>query len=68
MSGVARHGTRLGNWLSEEQANDLLNAPDPSTLIGTRARALLALLVGCGLRRSELVSLYIERLQQRDAR
>ena len=58
----------LGNWLTREQANDLLNAPDPGTLIGKRDRALLALLVGCGLRRSELVQLYIEHLQQRDAR
>ena len=66
--GVARHGTRVGNWLTREQANELLNAPDPGTLIGKRDRALLALLVGCGLRRSELVQLYIEHLQQRDAR
>lgn len=29
--GVARHGTRLGNWLTRDQANDLLNAPDPRT-------------------------------------
>ncbi|MGI4828975.1 MAG: hypothetical protein ACRYFU_12405 [Janthinobacterium lividum] len=26
--GVTRRGTRLGNWLTKEQANDLLNAPD----------------------------------------
>ena len=29
VTGVARHGTRLGNWLTKEQANDLLNAPNP---------------------------------------
>jgi integrase/recombinase XerD len=49
--GAARHGARRGNWLTREQANDLLNASDPRTLIGKRDRALLALLVGCGLRR-----------------
>ena len=27
VSGVTRRGTRLGNWLTKEQANDLLNAP-----------------------------------------
>ena len=32
---------RVGNWLSKEQANELLNAPDPGTLIGKRDRALL---------------------------
>ena len=66
--GVARHGTRLGNWLTKEHANDLLNAPNPRTLNGLRDRAILALLIGCGLRRSELVSLYVESLQQREAR
>ena len=66
--GVPRHGTRVGNWLTREEANELLNAPDPRTLIGKRDRALLALLIGCGLRRAELVGLYIESLQLRDAR
>ena len=27
VTGVARHGTRLENWLTKEQATDLLNAP-----------------------------------------
>ena len=47
--------------------NELLNAPYRGTLTRKRDRALLALLVGCcGLRRSELVQLYIEHLQQHD--
>ena len=66
--GVPRLGTRLGNWLTKEQANELLNAPDPTTLPGQRDRAILALLIGCGLRRSEVVGLSIESLEQRDAR
>ena len=66
--GVTRRGTRLGNWLTREQANDLLNAPDPRTLKGKRDRAILALLVGCGLRRAELLRLNVGNLQQREAR
>ncbi len=68
VTGVARHGTRLGNWLTKEQANDLLNAPNPKTLAGKRDRAILALLIGCGLRRAELLRLNMEDLQQREAR
>ena len=66
--GVTRRGTRVGNWLTKEQANDLLNAPDPRTLKGKRDRAILALLIGCGLRRAELLSLTVESIQLREAR
>ena len=51
-----------------EQASELLNAPDPKTLGGLRDRAILALLVGCGLRRAEILSLDVDRIQQRDGR
>ena len=66
--GVTRRGVRLGNWLTREQANDLLNAPDPGTLAGKRDRAILALLIGCGLRRDEILRLNFEDVQQREAR
>ena len=62
--GVERRGTRIGNWLTKEQANDLLNAPNPKTLSGKRDRAILALLIGCGLRRAELLRLKVDHLQQ----
>ena len=45
-----------------------LNAPDPRTLKGKRDRALLALLLGCGLRRAELLRLDVASLQLREAR
>jgi hypothetical protein len=39
-------GIRTGNWLSVRQAQNLLNAPDVSTLKGLRDRAILAALLG----------------------
>ena len=53
--GVKQENVRAGNGLLKEQANELLNAPDPSTLKGNRDRAILALLISCGLRRAGLV-------------
>lgn len=49
MKGVRTEGRRFGNWLTKEQAQALLNAPDTSTLKGKRDQALLAVLLGCGL-------------------
>ena len=64
--GVKQEGVRAGNWLLKEQANELLNAPDPSTLKGKRDRAILALLISCGLRRAELVGLEVDRMKRSD--
>jgi site-specific recombinase XerD len=50
-------GVRMGNWLSQKQAQALLNTPDISTLKGLRDRAIIAVLLGCGLRRSEVAAL-----------
>jgi integrase len=44
-------GTRLGNWLTKEQARELLRVPDRATLKGKRDYVILALLVACGLLR-----------------
>ena len=65
---VSEKGTRLGNWLTKEQARELLAVPDRSTLSGRRDYALLALLVGCALRRRELASLTVEDIQMRENR
>src|ERR1022692_860882 len=66
--GVASKGVRLGNWLTVRQAQTLLNAPDATTAKGLRDRATLAVLLGCGLRRSEVAALTVPHVQQRDGR
>lgn len=65
---IRQQGTRMGNWLSREQARELLRVPDRSTLKGKRDYAILALLIGCALRRAELASLSMEGIQQREGR
>lgn len=57
-----------GHWLKVAQAGQLLSIPDPQTTLGQRDRALLALLVACGLRRDELVHLRVSHLQLREKR
>ncbi|MGA3098865.1 MAG: tyrosine-type recombinase/integrase [Bryobacteraceae bacterium] len=73
-AGIARvksaksMGVRTGNWLSLKQAQALLNAPDITTTKGLRDRAIIAVLLGCGLRRSEVAALTMGHIQQRDGR
>src|SRR5271154_4770455 len=65
---VKSQGIRVGNWLSLRQSQMLLSAPDIATVKGLRDRAILAVLLGCGLRRSEVAALTFSHLQQRDGR
>ena len=66
VKGAKRIGVRLGNWLTADQSRNLLAAPDVQTVKGRRDRAILALMLGCGLRRSEVARLKIDHLQQRE--
>jgi site-specific recombinase XerD len=66
LKGAKKLGCRLGNWLTAEQARLLWQSPDPETLKGKRDRAILAVLLGCGLRRRELTELTIEHFQRRE--
>jgi integrase len=68
VKGVASKGVRHGNWLTVRQAQALLNTPDATTLKGLRDRAILAVLLGCGLRRSEVAAITVGHIQQRDGR
>jgi integrase len=62
---MGQKGTRLGNWLTRDQARELLAVPYCSALKGKRDYVILALLVGCALRRNELAELDVETIQQR---
>lgn len=66
VKGVKKLGVRLGNWLTADQGQALWQAPDDHRIKGKRDRALLAMLIACGLRRHELASLTVGHLQQRE--
>jgi len=66
VKGLKKNGVRMGNWLTAEQASTLWQSPETAGIKGKRDRALLALLLACGLRRHEAVNLRIEHLQQRE--
>lgn len=66
VKGVKKLGVRFGNWMTAEQGQALWQAPDADRLMGKRDRALLVVLLACGLRRHEVVELTFEHLQQRE--
>ena len=66
VKGAKRLGVRIGNWLSVEQSRTLLAESGGDGLRGKRDRAILALLIGCGLRRAEVVGLGLEDFQVRE--
>ena len=63
LKGVHQSGARAGNWLTREQARDLLAQPEPEAIEGKRDRAIRAVLLGCALRRSELAVLDCGHIQ-----
>jgi len=66
VKGVRRLGVRLGNWLTVEQGRRLLHCDGSLTPRGLRDHAMVALLLGCGLRRGEVLALALESVQQRE--
>ncbi len=66
VKGAKRLGVRMGNWLSVEQCKKLLTATSGSALRDVRNHAVLAMLIGCGLRRAEIVGVKIDDFTRRD--
>src|SRR5262249_2599651 len=66
VKGAKKLGIRLGNWLSANEARALWQSPDAETLKGKRDRAIIAVLLGCGLRRRELANLTFDHFQRRE--
>jgi integrase len=68
VGGLPVRGARAGNWLTEAQVHKLLAVPDRQSLRGKRNYCILAMLVGCALRRDELATLNVEDIQRRAGR
>jgi len=66
--GARRLGVRIGNWLTVEEGRRLVSAFGALTPKERRNRAMIAVLIGCGLRRAEAAALKLEDVQLRDGR
>jgi integrase len=64
--GVRQIGVRLGNWLTADQGRSLLQNSQGDNLRSKRNDAILAFLIGCGLRRGELLALSVASIQLRE--
>src|ERR1700683_4933962 len=62
VKGVRRLGRKMGSWLTRNQAQELVDATSTNSLRGWRDGAMLGLLLGCGLRCSEVVGLSLDQL------
>jgi len=65
VKGVKQLGFRSGNWLTPEESSEVLKRACGDSMRAKRDYAMLALLFGCGFRRSELVSLELDEIQMR---
>ena len=65
VKGVKQLGFRSGNWLSAEQSSAVLQHSCGDSMRAKRDYAMLAMLFGCGFRRSELVGLELDEIQMR---
>jgi site-specific recombinase XerD len=68
VKGAKRLGVRVGNWLTAEQSKMLLAVHSGKQLRELRNHAVIAMLLGCGLRRAELVAVKIEDFELREDR
>jgi site-specific recombinase XerD len=65
VKGVKQLGFRSGNWLSAQQSSEVLKQAYGDSMRAKRDYAMLAMLFGCGFRRSELVGLELDEIQMR---
>jgi site-specific recombinase XerD len=65
VKGVKQLGFRSGNWLSTDQSSEVLKHACGDSMRAKRDYAMLAMLFGCGFRRSELVGLELDEVQMR---
>jgi integrase len=66
VKGARRLGVRIGNWLTAEEGRRMIDAFSASALKQRRNRAMIAVLIGCGLRRAEAAALKFEDVQLRE--
>lgn len=66
VKNIPQRGKKTGTWLTKEEVEELLSSPDIRHLKGKRDQAILSILVGCGLRRSEIIVLKVEQIQKKD--
>ncbi len=75
VKGITQSGQRAGNWLTKEEAEKLIATPlrqynsgENSLSKALRDQAILAVMLGTALRRSEVAKLEWGHIQQRDGR
>jgi site-specific recombinase XerD len=68
VQGIKTQGVRIGNWLTPAESQTLIATPDVTTTKGLRDRAILAVMIGCGLRRNEVAALEVVHIQTREGR
>jgi integrase len=66
VKGVPQLGRRVGNWLSAAEGCRFLSGTSAETLRQRRDAAIVSLLLGCGLRRFEVVALKSGDIQKRE--
>src|ERR1035437_2698719 len=67
VKGAKRLGVRIGNWLTIDQARTLLDHSSAEAVRAKRDQAILAVLVGWGLRRAQRGGPKAEGFQNRGA-